>query len=120
MAVIGFSYQPEEIWCAAGWIFRQVLDDVSSRYPEDSEIADEFDGARARSGLGLDLVESELAARIATAIWQVASGILSGEIRSGLEDRPDGDAERIQEYREALRELLDVFPAVWRETHPLE
>ncbi|HKX31478.1 MAG TPA: hypothetical protein VJ302_27575 [Blastocatellia bacterium] len=119
MAVIGFSYQPEEIWCASGWIFHQVLDDVGFYYPEDLEMADEFDGARARSGLGLDLVQSELAVRIATAIWQVAGGILSGEIRSGLEDRPYADAELLGQYREALQELLGAFPAAWREAdHP--
>lgn len=109
MAVIGFSDRPEEIWCVAGWAFRQVLDDVISQYPEDSEMADEFALSKTQSGLSIDLLEPELAARITNAIRQVATGVLSGAIRSGIVDQSYGDAKTVEQYREGLQQLLEVM-----------
>lgn len=111
MAVIGFSDRPEEIWCVAGWAFRQVLDDVVSQYPEDTEMADKFEQSKTHSGLSVDLLEPELAARVTNAIRNVATGILSGAIRSGIHDQPYGDASTVEQYREALQELLASFPS---------
>jgi hypothetical protein len=111
MAVIGFSDKPEEIWCVAGWAFRQVLDDVISQYPDDSEMADAFAQSKTYSGLSVDLLEPKLAARVTTAIRQVATGILSGAIRSGIHDQPYGDAETVEQYREGLQQLLEAIPA---------
>jgi hypothetical protein len=113
MAVIGFSDKPEEIWCVAGWAFRQVLHDVISQYPEDSEMAYEFTLAEANSGLSVDLLESELKTRVTNAIRQVALGILSGVIQSGIHDQPYGDATTVEQYREGLRQLLEVIPKRW-------
>ena len=114
--VIGFSDKNEEVWgVVANWAFRQVLDDVISQYPEDSEMAGTFAKAEAISGLHIDLLEPELAARVTRAIWQVVTDILSGVIRSGIHDQPHGDARRVEQYRQVLRELLNTFPAVWRE-----
>ncbi len=107
---ISFSDKPEEIWLKAGWVFRQVLEDVISQYPEDSEIADLFDGAEAVGGFGFDALEPEFAARVSCAIWQVATGILSGTIRSGIHDKPYGDAITVEQYRKSLQELLETFP----------
>ena len=115
MAVIGFSDRPEEIWCVAGWAFRQVLDDVISQYPEDAEMADAFDQSKTYSGLSIDLLEPKLAARVTNAIRQVATGILSGAIRSGLHDQPYGDARTIEQYREGLQQLLETLPRLNRE-----
>jgi hypothetical protein len=112
--VIGFSEKSEEVWFIAGWAFRQVLDDVISQYPEDSEMAAEFAKAKALSGLHVDSLEPEFAARIASAIRQVATGILSGTIQSGIHDQPYGDAMTVKQYREGLRQLLEAFPAAWR------
>jgi|GEM_PF-3080868 len=120
MAVIGFSDKPEEIWCVAGWAFRQVLDDVISQYPEDSEMADAFARSKTYSGLNVDSLEPELAAKVTNAIWQVATGILSGAIRSGIYDQTYGDARTVEQYREGLQQLLEAFPAAWRGERDLE
>ncbi len=112
MAVISFSEnKPEETWCVAGWAFRQVLDDVISQHPEDSEMAEKFDQAKDYKGLIVYMLEPEFAARITNAIRQVATGILSGAIRSGIHDQPYGDAETVEQYREGLQELLEAIPA---------
>ena len=113
MAVIGFSDKPEEIWCVAGWAFRQVLDDVISQYPDDSELADEFARSKTYSGLSIDLLEPEFAARVTRAIREVANGILSGAIRSGIHDQPYGDARTVEQYREVLQQLLEAIPTAW-------
>lgn len=118
MAVIGFSDKPEEIWCVAGWAFRQVLDDVISQYPEDSEMADEFAQSKTYSGLSVDLLEPELAAKVTSAIKQVAIGILSGAIRSGIHDKPYGDARTVEQYREGLQQLLEATPSAWIGSDP--
>jgi hypothetical protein len=111
MAVIGFSDRPEEIWCVAGWAFRQVLGDVLSQYTEDSEMADEFTIAETQSGLHIDLLEPEFADRVTNAIRHVATGILSGAIRSGIHDQPYGDAMTIDQYRKGLQQLLEILPS---------
>lgn len=113
--IISFSDKSEEKWFIAGWGFRQVLSDVISQYPEDSEMVDEFTMAEAVGGLSIESMEPKLAARVTSAIWQVATGILSGTIRSGIHDQPYGDASTIEQYREGLQELLETFPAAWRE-----
>jgi hypothetical protein len=111
--VIGFSDRSEEIWLKAGWVFRQVLDDVVSQYPEDSAMADKFVEAKAVSGLHIDRLETEFATKVTNAIWQVATGILSGTIRSGIHDQPYGDSRTIEQYRKSLQELLETFPTTW-------
>src|SRR5262245_38874948 len=63
MAVISFSDRPDEIWCVAGWPFRQVLNDVMSKYPDDAEMADAFDHADALSGLIVDMLGRPLRAQ---------------------------------------------------------
>ncbi len=115
MAVIGFSDKPEEIWCVAGWAFRQVLDDVISQYPGDSEMADEIAQSKAYSGLSVDLLEPELAARITSAIMRVTTDVLSGAIRSGIHDQPYGDAKTVEQYREGLQQLLEAIPRLDKE-----
>jgi hypothetical protein len=116
--VISFSDKNEEVWgVVAGWAFRQVLDDVVSHYPEDSEMTDAFTKAEAIGDLQIYSLEPELAARVARAVWQVVTDILSGAIRSGIHDQPYGDARRVEQYREVLQELLKTFPSVWRGEH---
>jgi hypothetical protein len=111
MAVISFAEnEPERTWCVAGWAFRQALYDVMSQYPEDKEMADKFDESEAHSGLILYLLRPEFAARITNAIRHVATGILSGAIRSGIHDQPYGDTTTVEQYRRALRLLLETIP----------
>ena len=38
MAVIGFSEKSEHNWVVARWVYRQVLEDVISHCPNDTEI----------------------------------------------------------------------------------
>jgi hypothetical protein len=113
--VIGLSNKNEEVWgVVAGWVFRQVLNDVISHHPEDSEMADAFAEAEAIGGLHIYLLEPELATRVTRAIWQVVTDILSGAIRSGLHDQPYGEKWRVEQYHEALQELLETFRTAGR------
>jgi hypothetical protein len=113
--VISFSDKNEEVWgVVAGWAFRQVLDDVASHYPEDSEMAGAFAKAEAIGDLQIYSLEPELAARVTRAIWQVVADILSGAIKSGIHDQPYGDVERVEQYRGALQELLETFRTAGR------
>jgi hypothetical protein len=120
MAVIGFSDKPEEIWSVAGWAFRQILDDVISQYPEDSEMANEFAQAKTYSGLSVELLEPKLAARITNAIKQVAEGIVSETIRSGIYDQPFGNPKTVEQYREGLQQLLEAIPSSSIEREPYQ
>jgi hypothetical protein len=110
MGVIAFSDKPEEIWAVAGWAFRQILDDTASEYPEDSEMAGEFEVAKAITGLQVCSLRPDLRARVTARITAVAQGILSGSIRSGIVDKPYGDDATIAEYRKGLLQLLEAIP----------
>src|SRR5713226_1071771 len=112
MAVISFSKKPEQVWCVAGWAFRQILDDVVSQFPEDKEMAEKFEEVKiCYSGLIVEMLEPEFAARVTNAIRQVVTGILSGAIRSGIYDQPHGDAKTVEEYRKGLQQLIEAIPS---------
>ena len=110
MGTIAFSTKSEECLAVAGWAIRQILDDVASRYPQDSEIAKEFEAAKAIDGLMVYLLRPDLATRVTNAIREVGTGILTGTIRSGIGDQPYGDERTVAQYREALRQLLKAIP----------
>lgn len=111
MAVISFSDRPEEIWCVAGWAFRQILDDITTQYSNDGEMTNEFEGAKRISGLAVELLEPSLAGRIKNAIRVVANSILAGSLGSGITRQPYGDAATVEQYRESLKELLGALEA---------
>ncbi len=111
MAVIGFSDKAEHNWVVARWVYRQVLEDVISHFPNDSEMVDMLTQKIETDGLLTEFVEHSLAARITNAIREVTSGILSGNIRSGLQDKPSGTAHTINEYRKGLQRLLEAIPS---------
>ena len=96
---------------AAGWAFRQVLDDVASLHPQDSEMAKEFEEAKAISGLIVYKLQPRFAARLTTAIRDVVTGVLSGTIQSGIVDQPYGDEGTVREYRKGLQQLLESIPS---------
>jgi hypothetical protein len=100
MGAIAFSKKPEENWVVAGWALRQILDDVASHYPQDSEIAEEFERAKAIKGLMVYLLPPSLAIRVTAAIREVATGILSGTIRSEIADKLYGDERTVRQYIE--------------------
>ena len=56
-------------------------------------------------------LQKEMAEKFATAIRKVAEGILSGTISSGLINQTYGDAVTIEQYRSALKELLEALPS---------
>ncbi len=87
MGAIAFSRKPEHSVVYAGWVIRQVMDDTASQYPEDSEMVEEFETAKAIDGLMVYLLRAELADRITAAIRMTAKGILSGSVRSGLANK---------------------------------
>jgi hypothetical protein len=107
MALIGWRHKSDS-WVVAGWAFRQMLEDVRSQCPADAEMISELELARDLKYLFIDSFSSDLAKRLANAIRDTATGILSGSIRSGLHDKPHGDANAIAEYRSALPELIAV------------
>lgn len=110
MGSIAFSTKADESWAAAGWVLRQVLDDTASQHPGDSEMAKEFEAAKAVDGLTVYLLQPDLARRITSGMRIVAKGVLSGTIRSGIIGKPYGDERTVAQYREALEQLLDAMP----------
>lgn len=109
MGTIAFSRNPEDSWAAAGWAIRQILDDTASQHPDDLEMATQFEAAKAIDGLMVHLLRPELAARITEGIRNAVSGILSGNVRSGILDQPYGDERTVEEYRSGLQELLEII-----------
>ena len=111
MAVVGFSDKPEHNWVVARWVYRQVLEDVISQFRSDSEMVELLVGKTETDGLLTEFVERSLATRTTSAIKEVATGILSGAIQSGLRDKPYGDPHRLQEYRKGLEQLIKAIPS---------
>ena len=111
MGAIAFSEEPKETWVVAGWAFRQVLDDTASQHPDDSELAKEFEKAKAISGLIVYILEHDVATRVTNSIRDVVRGILSRNIRSGIVGKPYGDEKTVEEYRKGLQQLLEAIPS---------
>ena len=111
MAVIGFSDKAEHNWIVARWVYRQVLEDVISHFPNDPEMVEMLTRDIDTDGVLTQFIEHGLATRISQAIKEVTSGILSGNIRSGIHDKPSGTAHTINEYRKGLQELLKAIPS---------
>lgn len=108
MGVISFSENPEHIWYVGGWAFRQILDDIIQQYANDKELVEQLEQAKMYSGLILRELASALADRIQAAIRRVATGTLARSITSGITEQPYGDQRTVQEYREALEDLLRI------------
>ena len=107
---VGFSEKPEEIWLKAGWAFRQILEDTLARCPEDAEMREAFEQAEWYSGLAVQNLPNELAERVISALREAITGILAGTVESGITSKPYGDAQTLAQYKEALRELLEIIP----------
>ena len=107
MALIGWQ-NTSDSWVVAGWAFRQVLEDVRSQFCTDAEMISKLELARDLKYLFIDSFSPDLAKRLANAIRETATGILSGAVRSGLIDKPYANANAIAEYRSALPELIAV------------
>ena len=107
--VVSFSRSSEDTWYAAGWAFRQLLEDVSRQYANDSKIVEELDSAELHAGLMIDLLDPSIATRITDAISKVIDGILNHTIRSGIEEKPYGDRMTVEQYLEALNELSRII-----------
>ncbi len=107
---MGFSDKPEEIWLKPGWAFRQILEDILALCPEDAEMRKAFEQAELFSDLAVGDLPSELAERIITALGEATTGILAGMVESGITSKLYGDARKQAQYKEALRELLEIIP----------
>lgn len=108
MGIISFSDRAEDIWCVAGWAFRQILEDVLVQNQNDHEMANAFEQAILVNGLILYRRDREVADRITASIRDVATGILSGSIRSKIIEQPYGDEETVRQYHESLKGLLEI------------
>jgi hypothetical protein len=111
MGAIALSKEPQDAWVVAGWAFRQILDDTITQFPNDRELIEQFQKAKALSGLMVYMLRPELAIRVKTAVRYVARGIISGDIRSGLIHRPYSNEITVDEYNNALRSLLHCIEA---------
>jgi hypothetical protein len=107
MACIGWHKKPDA-WVVAGWAFRQVLEDVRSQCPTDEEVISKLELARDLKYLFIDSFSPDLASRLASAIRDTASGIQAGEIRSSIVDKQGFTANDVAEYRDSMRELVEV------------
>lgn len=88
----------------------QILDDLISQRPEDSEMAEAFALAKLTSGISVHSLKPELRDRVTNDLRQTVIGILSGAISSGIHKQPYGDARTAEQYFEALRDLLQAIP----------
>ena len=91
----------------AGWAFRQILDDVMSAYPDDSDLAALLQEAEDFGYLHIGNLEPRLANRVTASITEVATKILNGTLPSSILERFN-DGEMSKEYLKGLRALLDV------------
>jgi hypothetical protein len=59
MAIIGWHNKPDS-WVVAGWVFRQLLEDVCSQRPADSEVVSELELAKDLKYLFIDSFSGDL------------------------------------------------------------
>lgn len=104
--VISFSDTAERTWLVAGWAFRQILADVGRQHANDKELIEALELAEIHSGLMLDSLEPSLAVRVETALRNVVDEILSGTIPSGITEQPYGNQATVEQYLEALKDLM--------------
>ena len=109
---IGWSNKPETAWVVSSWTFRQLLEDVVSQYPDDSDLASEFSTASRVKCLYLDNFHPDLTGRLTAAIRETASAIASGQIQTRLTIKPYGTPEIVAEYRHALHRLVGLIGTV--------
>lgn len=110
MGVICVSKEPERCWQAAGWAFRQVLDDVLQMYPVDVDFRNEFEQAKVYDSLSLYALPNDMAKRVICSLREAAEGILAGTMQSGIESQSYGDSNTQAQYKSGLRQLLLVLP----------
>jgi hypothetical protein len=111
MGVIRFQEEPKRSWVVAGWAYRQILEDVITNLPGDSEVVSTLATYAEADGVIIDLLQPDLGSRISRAIQQVTEDILAGRLRSGIHDKPFGNPHMIEEYRKGLQQLLEAIPA---------
>ena len=111
MGVIALSEEPEQYWQAAGWAFRQVLDDVARLHPDDLDLQKACDQAKVYDSLSVYALPQELAERTVEHLKQVAEGVLAGTIQSGITTQSYGNSDTQGEYKSGLQQLLLVLCA---------
>ncbi len=107
--LIAFSDKPEEIWLMAGWVFRQVLEDVASQQSADNEMLEKFEVAKATGGLHVRTMQAQLRVRTTNAIKETVSDILGGKRLSAIRHKRYGDQRTIDQYHSALQELMETI-----------
>lgn len=107
--VISLSEDPDKSLLFAGWVVRQLFDDVMRLGPSDDEMKGVFEEAEAYGGLALEDLEPALAERVGQRMELAISQILMGTISSGITERPFGNTETSSLYREALMQILQLI-----------
>jgi hypothetical protein len=92
-------------WFKANWVFRQLAQDVSSRYRNDAGICKPLELAQAVGSLDLKGMDVELRSKVMEAIRTVAAETISGAIDGW---RPHDQKEH-EMYCEALSELAKLI-----------
>jgi hypothetical protein len=108
MVIITFQIGAD--WFKANWVFRQLAEDVSMKFPKNREVNSAMERAQWYGCLALDDMEKALASRVIEAIQQVAEETMQGKI-TGWIGRDGKDANGHRMYVESMKELLDLIAA---------
>ena len=107
--VVSFSENPDKSLLFAGWVVRQLFDDVMRLDSSDGEMKAIFEEAEAYGTLALQDMDPALANRVNQRIEQAITEILTGTINSGIVEQPFGNPETSSLYSEALMQILQLI-----------
>ncbi len=92
-------------WFKANWVFRQLVQDVSSHYRNDDDVCKALELARAFGSLDLKKMDEHLRYKVMQAIKAVAQETINGAIEGW---RPHDQKDRAM-YCEARSELVKLI-----------
>jgi hypothetical protein len=106
MVIIHFVDGSE--WYKANWVFRQLAGDLVAHCPDDADLKITLERAEALGLLKFDYLGNDLAARLKTAMLEVATATQAGTILGWKGSRPN-DKQGHDDYLEALKELAEMI-----------
>jgi hypothetical protein len=112
----GIQIHEDVSWLTRNWIFEQLLEDVSVRFPG-NEVSGVLTAVSIVGFLSLELYQPEPGPQLGWIIYATAKDILAGGFRSGLNDRPVGKV-LVLAFEDALAELVEMFEKDGRYVRP--